>query len=83
MPDPALHGNGDPCPACEMRREAMAARGEWPEVRDCNVCAGTGRLPREIAVIVAETVAEARRLYWPAVEARWAAHNAKVADAQG
>ncbi len=70
MPTPELHGNHDPCPACEMRREAMdTAPIDRPEV-PCNVCAGTGMLPLEAAEVVRRTVVEARRVYWPAFERR-------------
>lgn len=72
MADPALHGNGEACPACALRREMQAEAGEWPAVPACNRCGGSGRLGFSEARIVAETVAEARARYWPAVEARWA-----------
>lgn len=44
-----------------------------PVIRDvipCNVCGGLGYLPLSSAEIVRRTVEEARRLYWPQVEAR-------------
>jgi hypothetical protein len=70
MTDHALHGNHDPCPACALRREALGAvpiaYGEVP----CNNCSSKGYLPLSDAEIVRRTVEEARRLYWPAVEAR-------------
>lgn len=31
--DPTLHGNHDPCPACEMRREVLPGAGRWKGVR--------------------------------------------------
>lgn len=72
MPDPSLHGNHDPCPACEMRREladlAPIDRAQIP----CNVCAGVGWLPLSEAEIVRRTCEEARRIYWPEVERRMA-----------
>jgi hypothetical protein len=71
MPDAALHGNGYNCPACELRREEQAARGEWPRVPDCNRCKGTGRLALRTKDIVAAAVAEARAHYWPERDARW------------
>jgi hypothetical protein len=70
MPDPTLHGNHDPCPACELRRE-MADHG--PIIRDpipCNVCGGLGFLPLPEAEIVRRTVEEARRIYWPDFDRR-------------
>jgi len=70
VPDPTLHGNHDPCAACELRREhhdtAPITRAAIP----CNVCGGTGWLPLSTAEIVRRTVEEARRIYWPTVEAR-------------
>lgn len=61
---PTLHGNHDPCPACELRREMIdAARFERPEV-PCNVCGGVGFLPLDEAEIVRRTCEAARRLYW-------------------
>jgi len=63
MPDPTLHGNGDPCPACGLRREADRQRTTLGS-RDmpCNICGGTGRIPRTAERIVSEAVAEARAL---------------------
>lgn len=70
MADPDLHGNHDPCPACEMRRQAKGNvpidKGEIP----CNVCNGVGWLNLPDAEIVRRTCEEARRVYWPAFEAR-------------
>lgn len=75
MPDFTLHGNHDPCPACALRREAIfaAAGGAVPiafgEV-PCNACGGTGMIALSAAEIVARTAEEARRIYWPAFDAR-------------
>lgn len=73
MADLALHGNHDACPACALRRETLGAvpiaYGEVP----CNVCLGKGFLPLEKMEIVRRTCEEARRIYWPLVEARWKA----------
>lgn len=33
MPDPTLHGNHDPCPACELRRLAEEVRERQAELR--------------------------------------------------
>lgn len=61
MPDPTLHGNGDDCPACELRRED----DEWQTgTHPCNNCGGTGRIPRPTLRILNETVAQARKTYW-------------------
>lgn len=73
MTDHALHGNHDPCPACEMRREAEDSRPMTRRAIPCNVCKGVGFLPLPDAEIVRRTCEEARRIYWPMVEARWAA----------
>jgi hypothetical protein len=72
VPDASLHGNHDPCPACELRREmqdtAPIERAHVP----CNVCGGRGLLPLSEAEIVRRTVEEARRIYWPAFDRRTA-----------
>lgn len=63
MPDPTLHGNGDDCPACTLRREQMGladAKGVG-----CNQCDGTGRIPRSTERIIADHVAWAQAYYWP------------------
>ena len=70
MPDKHLHGNGKPCPACELRR---AAHQRQDIALPCNKCGGTGHLPIPTRTIISQAVAEARRHYWPAVEARWRA----------
>lgn len=70
MADPTLHGNGDRCPACALRR---ASRSPWDSARVvCNACGGTGRQARSDAEIVAAHVDWARAHYWPEREARWA-----------
>jgi hypothetical protein len=45
MPDPTLHGNHDPCPACELRREMQDTAPIAREVIPCNVCGGVCFLP--------------------------------------
>lgn len=70
MPDLALHGNGEPYPACELRRELVDAVSIFRPDVPCNVCHGIGRIPVPAAEIVRRTVEEARRLYWPEVERR-------------
>lgn len=70
MPTAYLTGNHDPCDACALRREAQnTARLTRPDV-PCNVCGGVGYLPLSTAEIVRRTCDEARRLYWPAFDAR-------------
>ena len=65
QPDPTLHGNGTPRPACELRREEAAAR-KWagPGKVECNHCNGLGRIPRPIEAIYADQLAEAHKHYW-------------------
>ena len=63
VPDPALHGNGYACPACELRREEAHGIGGRLDI-PCNQCGGTGRIARPILEIIAEHVAEARQHYW-------------------
>ena len=75
MPDKALHGNGDNCPACELRRDELRTAGAWKQEVECNYCGGEGRLARAVADIVREHVEHARAHYWPEREARWAKQN--------
>lgn len=65
MADPFLHGNGYPCPACELQREADRERTVFgSKVRPpCNNCEGTGRIAKPKAQIVSEQVASARIHY--------------------
>ena len=65
MTDHTLHGNHDPCPACELRRDMLdTAPIDRPEV-PCNVCRGRGYLPLSDAEIVRRTCDEMRG-YWEA-----------------
>ena len=70
MPDETLCGNHDPCPACDLRREALGkvpiGFGDVP----CNTCGGKGFLPLSAAEIVERTADEARRTHWPAFDER-------------
>lgn len=70
MTDHNLHGNHDPCPACEMRREALGRVPINKGQIECNVCKGEGWLPLSDAEIVRRTCEEARRVYWPEFEAQ-------------
>lgn len=70
MTDYTLHGNHEPCPACEMRRETQDITRIIRDDIPCNVCAGLGFLPLSDVEIVRRTCEEARRTYWPAFEAR-------------
>lgn len=71
MPDPDLHGNHDACPACALRRETQGAVPIDHGSIACNRCGGKGYLPLAPAEIVRRTVAEARRLRWPDLHARF------------
>jgi hypothetical protein len=72
---PYLHGNCEPCPACELQREAAAKARFLRDSPSCNRCKGKGYLPLSDRQIVARMVAEARAHYWPEVLARWAAQG--------
>ena len=65
-----LHGNHDPCPACELRREMQDTAPILREAVSCNVCKGTGMLPIGDAEICRRMAEEARRIYWTQFEAR-------------
>lgn len=69
-PTPYLHGNCDPCAACELRREMADTAPVIRPAIPCNVCKGQGYLPLSTAEIVRRTVEEARRIYWPDFEQR-------------
>lgn len=70
MTDRTLHGNGEPCPACELRREGVDAAAIIRPAVPCNLCGGVGRMAIPDAAIVAAAVARARVHYWPAFDAR-------------
>jgi hypothetical protein len=86
MADHTLCGNNDPCPACALQRESVIGQADaWGSVTDarhvhlpCQLCDGYGPLPLTEAEIVRRTVAAARRDYWPAREAAWAAEMGNV-----
>lgn len=75
MPDFTLTGNHDPCPACALRREALAEAAGRPvpipfgQV-ECNNCGGTGMIRLTDREIIARTVKDAIRLHWPAFDER-------------
>ncbi len=72
MPDATLHGNGENCPACALRRE----NDPWQtECHPCNFCQSTGRVPFTEARIVADAVAWAKDHYWRHFDERCDAHN--------
>lgn len=71
MPDaqflatPYLHGNCDPCPACELQRTGLDTGPSRRAKVPCNLCGGKGYLPLEDGEIVRRTVIWAREHYWP------------------
>lgn len=73
MPDATLHGNGEDCPACALRRDDLRAAAALDQVVECNFCGGSGRVGRAVADIIREAVEWAAANYWPVQEARWKA----------
>ena len=65
MPDITLHGNGEDCPACALRRDQLRADAAMDQVVDCNFCGGTGRVGRAVEAIIREAVEWAAVHYWP------------------
>lgn len=80
MADPTLHGNGDDCPACALRRDELRAAAAVDQLVPCNFCGGTGRVGRAVVEIIREAVAWAAEHYWPSCEARWKAQNEGKSD---
>lgn len=78
MPDITLHGNGEDCPACALRRDDLRAAGAMDQVVPCNFCGGTGRVGRAVAEIIREACAWAVENYWPAREEAWRKANEEV-----
>ncbi len=76
MTDHTLHGNHDPCPACEERRRGADLAPIDREPIPCNLCGGDGFLPLSEAEIVARSAAWARLNYWPERIARGQRQNA-------
>mgnify|MGYP000406868297 CR=1 FL=1 len=72
MADKALHGNGDNCPACELRRDDLRASKAMDQSVECNFCGGTGRVGKAVEQIIREAVEWARVHYWPERKAAWA-----------
>jgi hypothetical protein len=66
MADPNLHGNGYPCHACELQRQAdREGTVLGSKARPlCNNCQSTGRIANLETQIVSEHVAWARIHYW-------------------
>lgn len=84
MPDISLHGNGVPCPACELRRDQLREGKALDQRVECNFCGGLGRVGRAVEAIIKEAVEWAAVHYWPAKEAEWARKNAaRLPDCTG
>lgn len=75
MTDHTLHGNHDPCPACEERRARLDLTRIDRDPVPCNLCGGDSFIPLPDAEIVRRAAEAARRDYWPAREAAWARQN--------
>ena len=69
-PDPALHENGQACPACALRREKINTAEILRPPVPCNRCGGTGRVGFSAEQIIEAAVAWARIHYWPAFDRR-------------
>jgi hypothetical protein len=77
-----LHGNGERCPSCALRREE--AEGVFgPRFVACNRCGGAGWIQRPDHEIAADMARIACAHYWPARERDFARHNAALAGARG
>lgn len=70
MPDETLHGNHDPCPACELQRQEQDLAPIDRIAIRCQLCGGTGWIALSAREIVARTAAEACRIYWPVFDER-------------
>lgn len=70
MTDMTLHENGEPCPACALRREDEDTTAVLRAAVPCNICGGVGRVAIPDRNIIAAAIAWARVHYWPAFEAR-------------
>ena len=67
-PTPYLQGNHEPCPACELRREAQDTAPVTRDPIPCNQCGNLGYLPLSAEEIVRRTREDACRCYWPAFD---------------
>lgn len=77
-----LHGNGERCPSCALRREAGGGVFGFGHV-ECNFCGGTGWIQRPDHEIAAEMARIACAVYWPAREEAFERHRAALAGARG
>lgn len=71
MADKTLHGNGEDCPACALRRDGLREAAAMDQVVSCNFCGGSGKVGRAVVEIIREAVEWAAVHYWPEREARW------------
>jgi hypothetical protein len=78
MVDKTLHGNGEDCPACNLRRDELRAQHAMDQAVPCNFCGGTGRVGIAVVDIIREAVSWAAKNYWPDREASWAVENKKT-----
>lgn len=81
MADMTLHGNGENCPACELRRGPQRSDRAMNQSVECNFCGGSGRVGRAVADIIREAVVWAKEHYWPEREKAYAKHN-EASDAR-
>ncbi len=65
MATASLHGNGETCPHCELRREEANLELIGAARVPCNSCGGTGKIGYSVASLIASSVAWARENYWP------------------
>jgi hypothetical protein len=76
-----LHGNGERCPSCALRREA-ASEVFGPGFVECNRCGGTGWVQRPDHEIAVDMARIACAHYWPAREQDFASQNAALGRAR-
>lgn len=67
---PYLHGNHDPCQACELRRHDVDTGPAFRVEVPCNQCGGVGYIALTMAEVVRRTAEEACRVYWPEFDRR-------------
>lgn len=57
---PYLHGNGNPCPACDGQGTTVRADSQFAR-RICKRCSGTGIVARAIRKVIRDAVRDARQ----------------------
>lgn len=50
MPDITLHGNGEECPACALRRDKLRDQRAMVQEVSCNFCDGSGRARESVHI---------------------------------